>query len=648
MAGFTRREGADDTRDVVGQAGVGLDHMTQARPVLGGSLTTDKAGNGIDGHWTRVTFTPDPTDPGETLLAAAFGDPSFADRGVETAPFVVERSRNLGAAFQKTKVAASIWPRGGTPPSGPCVTYPLDVAVGDGQLAISITIDGGTPQAINPKPDAPGLYVSSLLTNVYSVDMERQALRLRYAFPAPRYVINHDETPSNQPFVLPFALHGQPGRETWGIGFVGANYARPTGSGNYSAVFSDPPKIALFSGNRAPVVRTLPSTGNTTLADIPSAVGPGGAPVIADHNDAYLAPLVVATSKKSMVAIVVRGRGNLDPASRDSSGTRFGYLPLPSPRIYWTEDEGVTWLERPGAGWDMTLYQPWQLTSGGFTIGQNPTLTNPQALRAGLLGVPWTPDSALLAGFFMDASNAAQGGAWRIFRAGKDLTVQVAEVDAPGYQIDLRSACRPRGAAVISYYARAHLDTALNNTTTGVVGPGQPPKYLTGEFAYLYARLSLDGTVLIDDSAGYLEHAGVIVVLEDGTVLRRPFPWSRLRSGASPSVFCLDNEGRAIGTAVYEPATAGQEGGWYIYRSTDLGQTWRRAAVLTRKCPAPRMAYDGETGPSYPPERAVIAGKQYRPDQGDELAYVSPSVVTPLRFEGAAARAYPGAPWLYR
>lgn len=650
MSGFTRREGSDDTRDVAGQASVGLSHMTQSRPVPGGTLQTDKAADGVGGSWTRVTLTPDEIPEDGDLFACYFGDPTATAAGIDTAPFVYERSEATRAPFRKTRLAAQIWPRGGgiTPPSGPCAAYPLDQMVGAGLQVSSVVPDLGEPDTIVPRPGYPGLYVSSLTTDVQTLDLDTQQVRTKLKFPAPRYIINHGINYTALPFVHPFHAGGRAERETWGVGFVGANYARRQADGRFAARFCDPPKVALFRGARAPTVLTLPDSGNASLGDLPSATTVDGSAVVVDLNDAYLAPVVVATAPGCFVAIVVRGRGNVDPASRDTSGTRFGYFPLPVPRCYWSEDGGQTWQERNSPGWSMELYVPWGSTDGGFSIPVSPTITNPQALRSQFKGVPWTKESALFAGFFMDASNASRGGAWKIFTAGKTATTVVHELPVPAYQLDIRHACRPRGAAVFAYYARAHLDTFVNNTTTGVPTPGQPAKFLTGEFNYLYARLRPNGDeALIDDTGGYLDRAGVIVVQENGDVVMRPFPWSRLAAGPTPSVFCLDQEGRDIGTIVWQEAEGQRLAGWYLFSSRDLGQTWTQVALVTSRCPGPRQAYEGQTGPSYPDERAIVSGSLPRLN-GDSLTFNAPGPITPLRINGATARAFPGAPWLYQ
>lgn len=129
---------------------------------------------------------------------------------------------------------------------------------------------------------------------------------------------------------------------------------------------------------------------------------------------------------------------------------------------------------------------------------------------------------------------------------------------------------------------------------------------------------------------------------EGGGVARRPFPWPRLNSGHQPKVFCTDNDGKEIGTIAFDFVA----GGWYLYTSRDLGLNWRRRNRITSRCPAPEVwAGYGTAGYTLPPEaqRFILPTAS-----ASGTPYVLPSGIVPLRIAEASARAYPGAPWLYK
>lgn len=650
MSEFTRREGSDDTRDVVGQAATGLSYMTQVRRALGGgTLTTDKADDGLGGSWRRVTLTPEP-DLELDLFACTYGDTSLGP--TDDAIYMVGQSDSAASSLRKTRLIAGLYGLfpGAHPNGAEVVSLPGDVAIETGALAITIRRDIGTVEdgfrpgdtshpsyapTVEEKVGTSGVFQPVTKARISKMDVEAGISRTVFSFSEPRYKGLNFQFPERMPFCSIFHAHGVEGQETWGVAYVEAAYAWPgsvdaDGKPFYRLVTTDTPKMALFRQGRAPMILGFPTDGGVPIDE---AVDPGGSSTVLSIN-AYYAPLVTFTSKTNAVALVVRG-------SRPD-----GSIEAPEPRMYWSEDAGKTWTPRTGPAWDMTLFNQKIYEIGADELRPPPNgniAHDTMAILRYTFAVPWTQDSAVYCSLSLGRGNLSSGGEWRLFLQGADGLSLLPPVDAQGYQIRITGACRPVGAALFSYYARGRLANMALEVRSVPTG-----KLDSGEEDLGSIRDWVDGEpnpwpeTLIDDSAGYFDAAGIIVVKEDGAVMRRPFPWPRINSGHQPKVFCTDNDGKEIGTVAYSPG----DDGWYLHTSRDLGATWRRRTRITSRCPAPTVwpGY-GVTGYVVPPpeQRFVFPTSSF-----NGTAYVLPSGVVPLRIAGAVARAYPGAPWLYK
>lgn len=647
MSGFTRREGSNDTRDVVAQDALALPYLTQERSVPGGTLTTDKADDGAGSSWRRVTFKP-AQDATTDLFACAYGDTSLGP--LDDAIYVVGQTDAPTSSLRKTRLAAGLYGLfpGAFPNGAEVVSLPGDVVLGAGGLAVTIRRDLGTEADgyrpgdaaspsrapdVEPKPGSPGVFQPTTKARISRMDVEAGSSRTVLSFAEPRYKGLNFQYPERMPFASIFHAHGRDGQETWGVAYVEAAFAwpgslDPDGKPYYRLKTTDVPKMTLFRQGRAPVTRSLPADGGVPVAE---AVDPGGAGTVIAEN-AYYAPLITFTSKTNAVALVVRGR------LADGSA--------PAPRMYWTEDAGENWAPKTTSVWEMTLFNQKAYEIGADELRPPPNgniAHDPMAILRYTFAVPWTQTSALYCSLVLGRSNLSSGGQWRLFTQGKDGFAALTPPDALGYQIRITGACRPAGAAVFSYYARGRLSSLsleLTSMPTGFMD--------SGEEDYASIRDWVDGEPLpwpettINDGAGYLDAAGIIVVTEGGSVARRPFPWPRLNSGHQPKVFCTDNDGKEIGTVAFDFVA----GGWYLYTSRDLGLNWRRRNRITSRCPAP-VVWGGYGVPGYtlPPEaqRFILPTAS-----ASGTSYVLPSGIVPLRIAEASARAYPGAPWLYK
>ena len=638
MSDYTRKEGSTDTRDVVAQAATGLPYITGSCETVEGRLTTEKVDDGVGGSWKRVSLEPVEVEEPTDVFFAPFGDykiyKAIGAGGTIRLKQVIDKAEAASARFSPYNIPEAV-PR-------------------DGQHDPDYRIMAGGLVARLYTADSVGSTEPTGEVQIVGADSRKS--KTIYRFYSWELHYSFGFTPDSYLFGAFSPGHGVGNKAVFMFAYAPQRIVLhgPQGSPWVPAyaLYADAPRIVRFVGRKqTPEVWVLPGTGNTDPGTFPTAQATPTRYYNVDVSDSYIAPLVVPVTKDRLVAIVFRAWGNITGILESYPGPRVKYSfdPIPDPVIYWNEDQGVLWQERPAP-------EPWALAENHYTEFTNGfdrlTLTqtfngHAHAVRETTMGVPWTKDSALFLSRFVRRPTLAVGGRFQLFTVGRHVSLSLGYLDMVGLQARFTGVCRPKGAAVFSYVARAPVERPTLSDYS------QEPRF-TGETYWTalrdlqdqYITMVVAGVpqytarlVVHDESNGYLDACGIVVVNEDGSHVRRPFPWPRLNSGVDPKVFCTDNEGEEIGTIAYDF----DAGGWRLYTSTDLGQKWKPRAIVTRTSPPPRFVTLSVNVP--PSQRRVGYGVLTLSAANAEFA--PPNAILPARIGEQDGRAYPGAPWLY-
>lgn len=608
---FTRKEGSDDTRDVVAQHAVNLPFMTQSRSVAGGVLTTDKTSDGVGGSWTRVTLEPDdPPELPETryifstvISASKIRDESrtawllkktgtsiydLNNQRVEVVrllPFgSAKRPRQRTLTFEEV-VDTSLGLTGLNYLLRFALTSSVRGALGDRQYQ---RIVSGIPtsiltqyMSISPRASSTSQYNLAIVFQPFAAGareegtVEGSAESLASGF----------ERGGRSFFGIPFIRYAvQPGTQTIHVGLQQLRYIRASIGSNTN-------------------------TQVETLSDVLMFQAPRGV--------YYGDPMVVRVSKSRLIAVavgvanntIVQTGGTLTPeiVSSRSVGPALAFV---------SNDDGLTWQSAPVPAWGMENFWVHQ----NFTDYKYPDdysrIDSPFQTQQLTAMTVWSKTHAIGMSVFYNSANSSAGGEYRLFLMDGVNPLQYVAVPVPAYQYVLLHACRPVGAAVFTLRARA--DAVY-------------PFYADG----IYPELEdVDGNFQGLSVAGYADRSA-IVVYDGDTVTIRTLPWSRLY--ANSEVFCLG--GSEIGTVVFNTDPSAGSPSYWVFSSKDFGATWAEKFTVDALSDPP--SFDTHA-PAHVTQKAVV----YTNDPDAGVSSRPPRIVFPELVEGQKIPPHPGATWL--
>lgn len=604
---FTKREGSDDTRDVVAQRAVDLSYMTQTRGVAGGVLTTDKVSDGAGGSLTRVALEPEPlTDLPETRYI--FSTVISADKthnASRIAWLLKKDNTDISSLNSQRMEVVRLLPftRAKRPTQRVLSFVEISNTFGSrgDYSALRFLVAGGV--------------ISGIGEIVYQRDVEGTptSLLTQFMLMAPRgaanttYVLSVIFQPATTGFRETNAIDGSATsiaagyrrRDTAIFGIPYLHYAVPTPA----------PTTGIHVGVQE--LRYLRLSAHAEANVQPKTLG--------DHlifrarrGRYYGDPIVTRITKEKLIALAVNVTNQtIVGAGGVGGGEYVSEILVDEPVVFTSNDDGVTWMQGIAPAFDMANYGSAANSNFvDFIYSFDSKARNPLLIQELTKLVPWSKTHAFGASLFYSNGTSSSGGEYRAFlidgtNAPQELTIPIA-----AYRYALVHACRPVGAAVLTFRARA--DASYPFYQDGIY-PAVP------HFSDLSA-------------SGYADRT-LMVIYDGNSIVTRELPWTRLY--ANGPVFSITN--KEIGTVVYNTSPSTGTAGYWVFSSVDYGETWKEKFLVDQLSDPPSFSDDGE--PAEVTQREVVYTNTH------EFS-LPPRIVFPELIDGLPIPTHPGAPWI--
>lgn len=591
---FTRKQGSDDTRDVVAQRAVNLPYMTQSREVAGGVLTTDKASNGAGGSWTRVKLDPTETpDLQETRYIYSTAISADQINSPSRLQWLADREDfNINTLTQQRMEIVRLLPFNSAkrPKQRTLAFSELSVTYGSNHYYLRFGVTKSIKAAIGVVGySRPGIV---------------EPLRAQYINIAPRgesvaaYTLSIIFQPTTTGYREPDAIDGSAtsvtlGYENGDFSYFGVPYLHYENTG--TGIHSGRQQIKYL---RVKIASNLPRQAQV-LDDVLIFQAPRGV--------YYGDPIVTRVSKTKLFAVCINISTQTISTDPGAGGAEYvSDSVVGEPIAFMSTDDGATWNATTAPSWDMSNYEPANLFVDYLYFSLTRKVINPLQIQYLTKMVPWK-NSAIGVSLFYNGGNSAGGGEYIAFLMTGLGPVFHTIIPMDAYKYVLIGACRPTGAAVFSFRVRA-----------------DPVDLFFADGLYPIETTPYFNELTVD---GYATHA-VIAIYNGETIVTRTLPWPRLY--ANSEVFCLG--GKEIGTVVYNTAPSVGGAAYWVFSSKDYGVTWKEKFAVDDLSDAPR--FDNDVPPSVTQTEVVY--------NNGEFASLPPQIIFPELVDGEKVAPCPG------
>jgi hypothetical protein len=586
---FTRKEGSDDTRDVVAQRSVNLPYMTQSREVAGGVLTTDKASNGVGGSWTRVKLAPTETPdlPETRYIYSTVISADQINNPYRLQWLAGKEDFDIELLDDRRMEIVRLLPFGSAKRPQQRTLAFTEIGSGQGNhynLAFGVT--------------------NSIKAAIGEVVYQRQGvvepLRAQYTNIAPRgealgvYTLSIVFQPTTTGYREPYAIDGSAtsvtlGYEKGAYSYFGVPYLHYEAQGTGQLVH---PGLQQIRYLRARVASESASQAQV-IDDILIFQAPRGV--------YYGDPIVTRVSKTKLFAVCVNVSTQTIDVVLGSEVITDSVVG--EPVAFMSTDDGATWNPTTAPSWDMSNYEPSSTFIDYRYNGIPNKVKSPLQIQYLTKLIPWK-NSAVGVSLFYNNGNSAGGGEYLLFLMTGTGPVFHSIIPMDAYRYVLIGACRPIGAAVFTFRTRA-----------------SPKHPFYDDGIYPSATDAFFNELTVD---GYATHS-VIAVYDGVAVVTRGLPWPRLY--ANSEVFCLG--GKEIGTVVYNITPSAGGAAYWVFSSKDYGVTWNEKFAVDALSDPPKFAIDGQT------QKEVVY------DNGTDYS-LPPQIIFPELVEGEKVPPCPG------